>query len=220
MRASATTWRTSSSRATRTLIVVAPASADFLAKLAHGLADDLLSTLCLARECPLAVAPAMNRQMWENAATQRNVEQLRDDGVAILGPGERRSGVRRNRHGPHARSDARSPRRSRHCSRPSRSPACACWSPRARRSKRSTRCAASPTAARARWAIAVARAAREAGAEVTLVSGPTALAAPAGVERVDVVSARRDVRRGQAARRRCRHLHQRRGSRRLPAGAA
>ena len=67
-------------------IVIAPASADFMAKLANGLADDLLSTLCLARECPLMVAPAMNRQMWENKATQRNVAQLARDGVAILGP--------------------------------------------------------------------------------------------------------------------------------------
>jgi phosphopantothenoylcysteine decarboxylase/phosphopantothenate--cysteine ligase len=67
-------------------IVVAPASADFLAKLAHGLADDLLSTACLARNCPLLVAPAMNREMWDNAATQRNVATLRGDGVAILGP--------------------------------------------------------------------------------------------------------------------------------------
>ncbi len=67
-------------------IVVAPATADFLRKLAHGAADDLLSTLCLARECPLLVAPAMNRQMWWNAATQRNVAQLVSDGVAILGP--------------------------------------------------------------------------------------------------------------------------------------
>ncbi|MGZ5063816.1 MAG: bifunctional phosphopantothenoylcysteine decarboxylase/phosphopantothenate--cysteine ligase CoaBC [Usitatibacter sp.] len=67
-------------------ILVAPASADFLAKLAHGLADDLLSTACLARNCPLLVAPAMNREMWENAATQRNVATLRGDGTAILGP--------------------------------------------------------------------------------------------------------------------------------------
>src|SRR5438067_2442286 len=67
-------------------IVVAPASADFLAKLAHGLADDLLSTLCLARDCPLLVAPAMNRQMWWNKATQRNAVQLTADGVTILGP--------------------------------------------------------------------------------------------------------------------------------------
>ncbi len=67
-------------------MLVAPASADFLAKLAHGLADDLLSTACLARNCPLLVAPAMNREMWDNAATQRNVATLRGDGVAILGP--------------------------------------------------------------------------------------------------------------------------------------
>lgn len=70
----------------RDLMLVAPASADFLAKLAHGLADDLLSTLALARECPLMVAPAMNRQMWEHPATQRNVARLRDDGVSVLGP--------------------------------------------------------------------------------------------------------------------------------------
>jgi phosphopantothenoylcysteine decarboxylase/phosphopantothenate--cysteine ligase len=67
-------------------ILVAPASADFLAKLAHGLADDILSTTCLARNCPLLVAPAMNREMWDNPATQRNVATLRADGVAILGP--------------------------------------------------------------------------------------------------------------------------------------
>ena len=67
-------------------ILIAPASADFLAKLANGLADDLLSTACLARDCPLLVAPAMNREMWDNAATQRNIATLRGDGVAILGP--------------------------------------------------------------------------------------------------------------------------------------
>lgn len=67
-------------------IVVAPATADFLAKLANGLADDLLSTLCLARECPLLVAPAMNLQMWGNKATQRNAAQLERDGITILGP--------------------------------------------------------------------------------------------------------------------------------------
>jgi len=67
-------------------IVVVPATADFLAKIANGLADDLLSTLCIARECPLLAAPAMNRQMWQNKATQRNVKQLGADGVVILGP--------------------------------------------------------------------------------------------------------------------------------------
>ena len=64
-------------------IVVAPASADFMAKVANGLADDLLSTLCLARECPLMVAPAMNRQMWENSANQRNIAQIARDGIVI-----------------------------------------------------------------------------------------------------------------------------------------
>jgi phosphopantothenoylcysteine decarboxylase / phosphopantothenate---cysteine ligase len=67
-------------------ILIAPASADFLAKLVHGRADDLFSTLCLARECPLLVAPAMNRQMWESPATQRNISQLEQDGIQILGP--------------------------------------------------------------------------------------------------------------------------------------
>jgi phosphopantothenoylcysteine decarboxylase / phosphopantothenate---cysteine ligase len=67
-------------------ILVAPASADFMAKLVQGKADDLLSTLCLARDCPLLVAPAMNKQMWEHAATQRNAQQLIADGVTLLGP--------------------------------------------------------------------------------------------------------------------------------------
>src|SRR4051812_45981790 len=71
----------------RELILVAPASADFMAKLAHGLCDDLLSTLCVARRCPLLVAPAMNVEMWQNAATQRNVARLREDGIAFAGPG-------------------------------------------------------------------------------------------------------------------------------------
>ena len=67
-------------------IVIAPASADLMAKISLGLADDLLSTLCLARDCPLLIAPAMNKQMWEHAATQRSAQRLHDDGVALLGP--------------------------------------------------------------------------------------------------------------------------------------
>jgi phosphopantothenoylcysteine decarboxylase/phosphopantothenate--cysteine ligase len=67
-------------------IVIAPASADLMAKLSLGLADDLLSTLCLARNCPLLLAPAMNKQMWEHAATQRSVERLNKDRVTLLGP--------------------------------------------------------------------------------------------------------------------------------------
>ena len=67
-------------------VLIAPASADFISKLAHGSADDLLSTLCLARDCPLIVAPAMNKQMWENAATARNIATLHGDGITVLGP--------------------------------------------------------------------------------------------------------------------------------------
>ncbi len=67
-------------------ILVAPASADFIAKLAHGMADDLLTSLCLARDCCLILAPAMNKQMWEHPATQRNIRQLAEDGIVILGP--------------------------------------------------------------------------------------------------------------------------------------
>ena len=67
-------------------IVIAPASADLMAKLSLGLADDLLSTLCLARDCPLLLAPAMNKQMWEHAATQRSVQRLNQDKVTLLGP--------------------------------------------------------------------------------------------------------------------------------------
>src|SRR5690606_24619179 len=70
-------------------ILIAPASTDFIAKLAHGLADDLLSTLCVAKGlCPLLVVPAMNREMWLHPATQRNVAQIQADGAALLGPAE------------------------------------------------------------------------------------------------------------------------------------
>ena len=67
-------------------ILIAPASADLMAKLSLGLADDLLTTLCLARDCPLLLTPAMNKQMWEHAATQRSVQRLAEDGIALLGP--------------------------------------------------------------------------------------------------------------------------------------
>ena len=68
------------------VILIAPTSADLMAKLSLGLADDLLSTLCLARDCPLLLAPAMNKQMWEHGATQRSARRLLDDGVTLLGP--------------------------------------------------------------------------------------------------------------------------------------
>jgi phosphopantothenoylcysteine decarboxylase/phosphopantothenate--cysteine ligase len=71
-----------------TRILIAPASANVIAQLAHGFASDLLSTLCLASEAPIAIAPAMNRVMWAHAATRANVETLRARGVAVLGPAE------------------------------------------------------------------------------------------------------------------------------------
>ena len=70
------------------IVLVAPASADFLARLATGQADDLLATLCLATEARIAVAPAMNRIMWANPATQANVATLQQRGVQIFGPAE------------------------------------------------------------------------------------------------------------------------------------
>ena len=69
-------------------ILIAPATANTIAKLAHGFADDLVSTLCLATQAPIAIAPAMNRLMWAHPATQANVDTLRSRGVAVLGPGE------------------------------------------------------------------------------------------------------------------------------------
>ncbi len=89
-------------------VLIAPASADFIAKLLHGRADDLLSLMCLARpieRCPLLVAPAMNREMWAHPATQRNFAQLRADGATRARPGQRRPGLRRVRRRPHARAD-------------------------------------------------------------------------------------------------------------------
>ena len=67
-------------------VIVAPATANTIAKLAHGIADDLVSTLCLATEAPLAIAPAMNHRMWRHPATQANVALLRDRGVLVIGP--------------------------------------------------------------------------------------------------------------------------------------
>ena len=172
----------------RDLIVVAPASADFIAKAAHGLADDLLTTLVLARRCPLLVAPAMNVEMWDNPATQRNLLALRDDGVAIAGPvagdqacGETGMGRMLEPAGILAEIEA-------------------FFQPKSLAGKR-VLVTAGPTeepidpvrvitnASSGKMGFAVARAAREAGAEVTLVSGPVALATPAGVARVDVRTA-------------------------------
>jgi phosphopantothenoylcysteine decarboxylase/phosphopantothenate--cysteine ligase len=168
-------------------IIVAPASADFLRKLAHGAADDLLSTLCLARECPLLVAPAMNRQMWWNAATQRNVAQLASDGIAILGPDTGELACKENGEG--RMLEAADLHRALIASR----------QPKVLAGKR-VLLTAGPTveaidpvrsltnASSGRMGFALAQAAAEAGASVTMVAGPTSLATPAGVTRIDVRS--------------------------------
>src|SRR5256712_7243677 len=172
----------------RELIVVAPASADFMAKVAHGLADDLLSTLCVARRCPLMLAPAMNVEMWENAATQRNLGVLRDDGVLIEGPvaGDKacgKPGYGRMLEPAQIAAEIE-----------------AFFAPKRLAGKR-VLVTAGPTeepvdpvrvltnTSSGKMGYAVARAAQEAGAEVTLVSGPVALAAPSGVRRIDVRTA-------------------------------
>lgn len=170
------------------VVLVAPASADFIAKLVHGRADDLLSTLCLARECPLLVAPAMNRQMWENPATQRNIAQLERDGVTILGPesGEQacgETGMGRMLEPETLLEDIR-----------------ANFQPRLLQGKR-VLITAGPTfeaidtvrgitnLSSGKMGYATARAALEAGAEVILVSGSVSLTAPARVKLVSVTSA-------------------------------
>ncbi len=168
------------------LVLVAPASADFLARLAHGLADDLLSTLCLATEAPIAVAPAMNQLMWRNAATRANVELLGARGIRLLGPavGDQACGE----HGPGrllepdeivaqvalqlAPSGPLSGRRVLLTAGPTRE----CIDPVRFVSNRSS----------GKMGFAIAQAMRGAGAEVVLVSGPVALPTPPGVRRIDV----------------------------------
>jgi phosphopantothenoylcysteine decarboxylase/phosphopantothenate--cysteine ligase len=169
-------------------IVVAPASADFLAKVANGHADDLLSTLTLARDCPLFVAPAMNRQMWANAATQRNVARIAADGVVVLGPasGEQACGeVGEGRMLEPGEIFAA---------------VVAAAQPKVLAGRR-VLLTAGPTfeaidpvrgitnTSSGKMGFALAQAAAEAGAAVTLVEGPTPRATPARVARIDVTSA-------------------------------
>ena len=170
------------------LIVVAPASADFVARVAHGLADDLLATMVLARDCPLLLAPAMNRQMWENPATRRNVAQLAADGVHILGPAS----------GEQACGEVGAGRML----EPEEivEEVVAFFTPKVL-AGRKVLITAGPTfeaidpvrgitnRSSGRMGYAVARAARHAGAAVTLVSGPVGFPAPQGVDRIDVISA-------------------------------
>jgi phosphopantothenoylcysteine decarboxylase/phosphopantothenate--cysteine ligase len=168
--------------------LIAPASADFLAKLAHGLADDLLSTLCLARACPLLVAPAMNREMWENPATRRNVAQLMSDGVTVLGPAS----------GDQACGETGMGRML----EPAELVVAleALWQPKVLRGKK-VLITAGPTfeaidpvrgitnSSSGKMGYAVAQAALDAGAEVVLVSGPTGLAPPAVARTIKVAGA-------------------------------
>lgn len=170
-------------------IVVAPATADFLAKVALGLADDLLSTLCLARDCPLIVAPAMNRQMWEHPATKRNVAQLKRDGVIVLGPDSGDQACGETGMGRMLEADDLAEAIS------------GILEPKTLSGKR-VLMTAGPTfepidavrgitnRSSGKMGYALARAALAAGAEVTLVSGPVSLAAPAGarMERVQTAA--------------------------------
>jgi phosphopantothenoylcysteine decarboxylase/phosphopantothenate--cysteine ligase len=183
-------------------IMIAPASADFIAKLAHGLADDLLSTMCLARNCPLLVAPAMNREMWLNPATQRNVAQLIVDGIKVLGPdsgaqacGE--EGMGRMLEAAQLAQDILTLLCDEHLSRKEEKD-------QAQSKKlfgKNILITAGPTyeaidtvrgitnRSSGKMGYAVAQAALELGATVVLVSGPTALAKPQGAQCVDVQSA-------------------------------
>jgi phosphopantothenoylcysteine decarboxylase/phosphopantothenate--cysteine ligase len=169
-------------------ILIAPASADFIAKLANGLADDLLSTLCLARECPLLVAPAMNRQMWENPATQRNLNILRDDDVTVLGPASGMQACGEIGMGRMLEPNELAERVH------------AFFQPGLLQG-RHVLVTAGPTyeaidavrgitnMSSGKMGYAVTRAALEAGAHVTLISGPICLEAPPAVKLVHVTSA-------------------------------
>ncbi len=170
------------------LFLVAPATANFIAKLANGIADDLLSTLAAARECPLLVAPAMNRQMWGNPANLRNIGQLKSDGVSILGPA---SGVQAC--GEVGEGRMLEPEEiAWHVE--------AAFVPKSLAGKR-VLITAGPTFERidavrgitnpssGKMGYAIARAAREAGADVVIVSGQVSQATPPGCRRIDVISA-------------------------------
>jgi phosphopantothenoylcysteine decarboxylase/phosphopantothenate--cysteine ligase len=169
-------------------IVVAPATADFLAKVAHGICDDLLTTVCAARSCPLLVAPAMNVEMWENAATQRNVATLRGDGVAILGPAAGDQACGEVGMGRMLEPDELL------------QAVLSFFAPK-RLAGRKVIVTAGPTfeaidtvrgitnLSSGRMGYAVAEAAAAMGADVTLVSGPTAIAPPAAAHFVYVTTA-------------------------------
>jgi phosphopantothenoylcysteine decarboxylase/phosphopantothenate--cysteine ligase len=173
-------------------VLVAPASADFIAQLAQGRAGEILSLLCLARpaeRCPLLLAPAMNREMWAHPATQRNVARVAADGAVVLGPAAGDQACGEIGDGrmlePEELRDA----------------VIAFFQPK-RLAGRKVLVTAGPTfeaidpvrgitnLSSGKMGFAIARAAQEAGAQVTLVAGPVHLPTPAGVARIDVQSAR------------------------------
>jgi len=172
-------------------IIVAPASADFMAKLLHGRADDLLSLMCLARPLdtvPLLLAPAMNREMWAHPATQRNMAQLQADGAQVLGVGQGEQACGESGDGRMLEPDELLQE------------VVALFQPKLLRGKQ-VLINAGPTfeaidpvrgitnLSSGKMGFALARAAHEAGAQVTLVAGPVALPTPHGVRRIDVRSA-------------------------------
>jgi len=169
-------------------ILIAPASADFMAKLVHGAADDLLSTICLARDCPLMLAPAMNRQMWENPATQRNISQLKQDGVLIFGPGSGEQAC-----GETGMGRMLEPEQLLELIEASQQPKLLAGK-RVLITAGPTLEAIDPVRAitnlsSGKMGYSIAQAAWEMGAEVTLVSGPTKLSPPLEANVVNVTSA-------------------------------
>lgn len=169
-------------------ILIAPASADFIAKLANGFANDLLSTLCLARDCPLFIAPAMNLQMWGNPATQRNLALLQRDGITILGPikGSQACGETGMGRMLEAQELVEAMQ--------------IFFQPKLLQNNR-VLITAGPTyesidavrgitnLSSGKMGYTVARAALEAGAKVTLISGPVCLEPPFGATRISIISA-------------------------------
>ena len=172
-------------------ILVAPASADFMAKLLHGRADDLLSLMCLARpldKVPLLLAPAMNREMWAHPATQRNMAQLQADGAQVLGVGQGEQACGETGDGRMLEPDELLQE------------LVSLFQPKLLSGKQ-VLISAGPTyealdpvrgitnLSSGKMGFALATAAQQAGAQVTLVAGPVALATPHGVRRIDVRSA-------------------------------
>ncbi|MDI9331956.1 MAG: bifunctional phosphopantothenoylcysteine decarboxylase/phosphopantothenate--cysteine ligase CoaBC [Alphaproteobacteria bacterium] len=172
-------------------LLVAPASADFMAKLIHGRADELLSLMCLARpieRVPLLLAPAMNREMWSHPATQRNILQLRADGAHVLGVGQGEQACGETGDGRMLEPEE------------ILQDVVAYFKPQSLRGRR-VWVTAGPTfeaidpvrgitnLSSGKMGFAIARAAREAGADVTLVAGPVSLTTPRGVHRINVRSA-------------------------------